>query len=105
LLAACGPVLDAQTMPDAPTDLLATAMSANLMSLSWACTCTDEDGFKIEQATSGSGPWMQVAQISLSAVDFQGAAFPRAGIHYYRIRAYDSTGDSGFSNLASMPAL
>ena len=50
----------AVTKPNAPTNLVGTAVSTSQINLSWADNSTNETGFKLNWGTSASGPWTAV---------------------------------------------
>jgi len=55
--------MHAQTIPNAPSNLVATAIAYNQISLSWADISTNEDGFKIERSPDGTN-FTQIARVS-----------------------------------------
>jgi hypothetical protein len=61
-LAAFYPSAQAQTIPNAPTNLAASAISSFQIGLSWTDTSTNEDGFKVEQSLDGIN-FTQIAQV------------------------------------------
>ncbi|MCX7887833.1 MAG: chitobiase/beta-hexosaminidase C-terminal domain-containing protein, partial [Verrucomicrobiae bacterium] len=99
---ACSMVVDpAPTAPAAPSGLTATAVSSNQINLAWTDNSTNETGFKIEQATSSSGPWTQVATVGANVTSYSNTGLGCGMLYYYRVRAYNSNGDSAYSNTAS----
>ena len=105
LLGACLPLAAvAQTIPNAPSNLVATALSPFQINLSWSDTSENESGFKIERSADGTN-FTQMAQVSPNIVSFRnGGLFPGA-TYYYRVRAYNGIG-SNYSNTtnANTPA-
>jgi hypothetical protein len=85
----------------APTRASATGGVACQLQLNWVNNDSTVDGFMIERATSLSGPWTQIAQVLASPTSYQDTAVVPNGIYYYRLRAYNEAGDSGYSNVAS----
>jgi len=93
-----GPVND--TLPAAPGNLTATATSSSQINLSWTDNSTNETGFKIERKT-GSGSYSQIATVSANTTSYGNTGLSPSTTYTYHIRAYNSVGDSGFSNEAS----
>lgn len=71
------------------------------LTLNWSNTDSTVDGFKIERATSSLGPWTQVAQVVASPTSYQDIGVVANVVYFYRLRAYNAAGDSGYSNVAS----
>jgi hypothetical protein len=71
------------------------------LALTWVDNSNDEDGFKIERATSSAGPWIQIAQVGPDQTNYLDTTVIANSTYYYRVRAYNSQGDSAYSNIAS----
>ena len=83
--------------PAAPSNLLAVALSSSWTSLTWTDNSGNESGFKIERRTGG----VFFAQVGIQSqnLNFYNDTGLSAGTTYcYRARAYNSTGDSAYSN-------
>ena len=89
------------TAPSAPSNLTATAVSSSQINLAWLDNSTNETGFKIERATASSGPWSQIATLGVNIVSYQSTGLAASTPYYFRVRAYNTGGDSAFSNTAS----
>ena len=72
--------------------------------LFWTDNSGDEDGFKIERATSADGPYSVITILGSSATAWTDdtLAFGPEN-YYYRVTAYGLQCDSGPSNVASVP--
>jgi hypothetical protein len=87
--------------PTAPTELGATATSATEIELRWQDTSSNEEGFKIEQAKDG-GPFVELAsRAPANAAAFLDSPLEPGHGYTYRIRAFNSGGDSPYSATAT----
>ncbi|HEY0994970.1 MAG TPA: fibronectin type III domain-containing protein [Gemmatimonadaceae bacterium] len=99
-----GPVV--ATTPDdppaAPTSLVATAVSSSQVNLSWADRSNNEDGFKVERcAGTGCSAFTQIAIVGPNATTYQNTGLSGSTPYSYRVRAYNSVGNSPYSTTAS----
>ena len=78
---------------------LTLSPSVSAVSLYWSST-SGADGIQIERATAVGGPWSQIATVGGTATNYQDTAISCGVDYYYRIRAYNSAGESGYSNVA-----
>ncbi len=90
----------AQTIPNAPANLTASAPSAFQIRLSWTDASTDEDGFKVERSLDGI-TFTQVAQVLANTTNFLNSGLFPGSDYYYRVRAYNSAGDSAYASTTS----
>ncbi len=88
------------TAPVAPTNLTATAASGSQINLSWADNATNEAGYYIERAT-GTGAFSQIASLGANTTSYSSTALTAFTNYAYRVRAYNTTGNSGYSNTAN----
>jgi hypothetical protein len=63
--------------------------------LTWQDNSFNETGFKIERASSASGPWTEVFETGANATIFKVGSWP----YFYRVRAFNSFGNSAYSNV------
>jgi len=89
------------TLPDAPSNLSASAVSSSQINLSWTDNSTNEDGFKIERASSAGGPWSQIATVGTNLTAYSDTGLNASTTYYYRVCAYNAAGNSAYSNTAS----
>jgi hypothetical protein len=89
----------------APTNLVATATAANRIHLSWTDNSTGETGFKIERFDGIN--FVQVATVSAGLTNYDDANLQSSVNHTYRVRAFNTAGDSAASNTedATTPQL
>lgn len=88
------------SIPTAPSNISATALSSSRIALVWQDNANNESGFKIERKASGG----MFSQINTSgAISGSGGYYEDTGLsggtnYCYRARAYNSAGDSAYSN-------
>jgi polygalacturonase len=90
----------AQTIPNAPTNLTASAISTVQIGLSWTDTSTNESGFKIERSLDGMN-FTQIAQVLTNTTNYLNAGLFPNTTYFYHVRAYNTGGASAFSAVAS----
>jgi titin len=89
-----------QVPPPAPTNLTATAVSSGQVNLAWTDNASNEDGFRIERSTDGV-TFTEVTTVAANAVSYADTSVSPAATYYYRVRAYNSAGDSDYTNVSS----
>ncbi len=89
------------TTPAAPTGLVATALSATQVRLTWTDNSTNETQFELHRRTLPSGSFATAATVGANTTlvlnTVQGSTS-----YEYRVRALNGTDGSGFSNLATV---
>jgi thermitase len=90
------------TAPDAPSGLMATAVSASAIDLLWTDNSDDEDGFRIQrcQGTDCTG-FTTVATVGANVTSYADAGLSAETTYRYRVAAYNQAGDSDWSNIAA----
>ncbi len=88
------------TAPAAPTNLSATAASSTAINLAWTDASNNEEGFKIERGTNGTD-FTEIGSTAASAVAYPDAGLTVSSKYYYRVRAINSAGYSGYSNVTN----
>ena len=99
-----------------PTNLTATAVSSDGISLAWTGNATGEDGYKIERK-SGSGSFTEIATVAAIPrqyaipqppvpYTFSDSGLTASTLYSYRVRAFNTIpADSSYSNEASATTL
>ncbi len=86
----------------APTSLTATAVSSSQINLTWGDNDTTEQGFKIERCTgAGCSNFAQIATVGANVTSYSNTGLTGSTSYSYRVRAYNASGDSNYSNTAS----
>ncbi|MFO1457880.1 MAG: metallophosphoesterase [Verrucomicrobiota bacterium] len=89
------------TLPAAPSSLTARAYASNSIYLTWIDTANNESGFLVERSTNAVD-WVQIRTLSADTTNYFNSAGVTAGIMYsYRIRSYNTAGNSAYSGVAS----
>nr|HID59256.1 hypothetical protein [Desulfobacterales bacterium] len=89
------------TYPAAPSSLSATAVSSTRIDLSWTDNSSGESGFKIERKTGSGGTYAQIAVVGANITNYSDTGLDPSTTYYYRVRAYNNTGNSSYSNEAN----
>ena len=92
------------SVPTAPSSLLATAVSTNQINLTWTSNSLNEQGFKIERQRNGP-IWVEIGRVGPGVTSYSNTDLKRNTLYTYRVRAYNASGDSGYSNTASARTL
>lgn len=86
--------------PAAPSGLTAAAASGTAINLSWTDNSTNETGFKIERKTGTAGTYGQIATVAAGITTYQNTGLTTGTNYCYRVRAYNSGGDSAYTGEA-----
>ncbi len=92
---------EVSTIPAAPGALSATATSTSQINLAWSDNSNNESGFLIERCTgAGCNNFSQVAQTGSNVSTFANSGLAATTTYRYRVRAFNSSGNSSYSNVA-----
>jgi predicted phage tail protein len=92
----------APAIPNAPTGLTAAAVSKSQINLSWTDNATNEDGFKIERCKGSTCTnFTQIATVGADVSSYTNTGLARRTTYRYRVRAYNASGNSSYSDVAS----
>lgn len=91
-------------VPTAPSGLT-VLVSSSVVQLNWTDNSLNETGFKIERKITG-GIYNQIATIASNTVVYYDSSITPNTTYTYRVRAYNSVGNSTYSNevVAVVPA-
>jgi PKD repeat protein len=85
--------------PSAPTALSVQRDNKTKATLTWTDTSGNETGFQIERSTDGT-TFTQIATVGANVTQYQDSGVTKA--YYYRVRAINSAGTSGYSNTVQV---
>jgi PKD repeat protein len=89
------------SLPAAPTGLTASLPARTTIGLAWTDQSNNESGFKIERSTDGQN-FTQIATVGAGVTTFTNSGLRRRTRYFYRVRAFNSAGDSAYSNTVFM---
>jgi PKD repeat protein len=91
------------TIPVAPSNLVATAVSKTQIDLAWTDSATNEDGFKIERCSGAScANFSQIATVGANVRNYSNSGLKRNTTYRFRVRAFNGTGNSAYSNIVTV---
>jgi len=92
----------APAVPASPTNLAINAITSSQITLSWTDNSSNESGFTIERCQgTGCSNFAQIASVAANVNIYSNSGLPAGTNYSYRVRAYSSAGNSGYSNTAS----
>ena len=86
--------------PAAPSSLTAQAASSSQISLSWTDNSSNEEGFQIERSTAAAA-FTGIATVGANIRSYWDQGLAASTSYSYRVRAYNGSGNSGYSNTSS----
>jgi len=90
-------------VPNAPSNLNGTAVSATQINLSWTDNSGNEQGFLIERCdTNNCTNFAQIAQVGANVTSFANTGLTPNVRYRYRVRAFNAAGNSAYSNIATV---
>jgi hypothetical protein len=86
--------------PGSPGGLIATAFSPSRINLAWNDNSWNESGFRIERSPDSPGAWTEIDTVGPNAETYRDLGLSGNTTYFYRVRAYNTVGYSGYSNEA-----
>lgn len=90
----------ATVAPNAPGNLAATVQSSSSIALTWADNAGDETGYYVQRSVDGVN-WSLIATLGSNVTSFTNTGLAASTAYSYRVYAYNSIGNSAFSNTAT----
>src|SRR5262249_17877317 len=96
--------------PLAPSNLTTSVISSSQINLNWSDNSSNESGFQLERCTgtlaSCTDPgFAQIAQAGPNVTKFNDVGLQAQTTYTYRVRASNSAGSSGYSNVVAATTL
>ena len=91
--------------PVAPTDLTADSQTSGQVSLGWTDNSSNEDGFEVERSSDSGATWSLLAKVAADSPSYIDTAVSSGTTYDYRVRAYNGSGYSDYSNTVSATTL
>jgi hypothetical protein len=90
------------TAPATPTGLTPTVVSSSQINLAWTDNATNETGYTVERCAGTSCTnFGQIASLPANTTSYQNTGLAASTTYRYRVRAFNGTLVSGYSNIAS----
>ncbi len=84
---------------NAPSGLVATAVSPTSIALTWTDNSGLETGYQVERATYITGSWSTIASLGAGATSYTSSGLSAATTYFYRVRATNSVNESPYCNV------
>ncbi len=88
-----------------PSGLTAKAVSTSGIDLSWRDRSTNETDFRVERRPGERNAWVQIGTATADATTFSSRGLFPGDTYRYRVRAFNDTESSAFSNEAAATTL
>jgi hypothetical protein len=89
------------SLPAAPSDLSAVAISSSQIDLTWTDNASDEDGFELERSPDGSTDWKLVTTLEADNTSYSDTGLSSGTTYHYRVRAFNAVGSSSYCDTTS----
>jgi hypothetical protein len=86
--------------PNAPTNLVAKAVSSTEIDLTWQDNATDEQGYRIERSLDGQ-TFIEIATVGPNVQSYNDTGLTPETTYFYRVFAFNNFGNSDPSNVAA----
>lgn len=86
-------------VPFSPSALSAVAFGSTQINLTWTDNANNETGFEVERSTDGVN-FGKIADVGANTTSYQNTGLNASTRYWYRVRAKNAGGNSGYSNVA-----
>jgi subtilase family serine protease len=87
-------------LPTAPSNATAAPVSSGWVLVTWKNNSTNDSGFLIERSIN-NGSWSFLGAVGANVTFFDDTSASKANSYSYRVAAYNSMGDSAYSNATA----
>lgn len=87
------------TAPSAPSNLVASDLSESSIQLNWTDNSNNETSFEVQRSPDGVTGWQTIALPSSNSNAYVDNSLTPSTTYYYRVRATNAVGNSGWSNI------
>ncbi len=91
--------------PDAPSNLVATALSESAIKLKWRDNARNEDGFIVARRKKTDSDYTVVTTLGSNTTQYIDTGLEPETNYVYRVRAFNTFGDSAYSDFAQAKTL
>jgi hypothetical protein len=88
-------------LPNAPSNLTATAAGSSVINLAWTDNSTDETNFVLQRSLSESSGFTSIAMLPANTTTYVNSGLTGSTTYYYRVQATNAAGSSAWSNTAN----
>ncbi len=95
------PPVEANVIPDAPSNLEANVLDSSRINIRWSDNSAEELGFELQRSMTYNGvssDFATVTTLPANANSYIDSTIQGGRSYTYRVRAYNNSGESGFSN-------
>jgi len=92
-------------VPSVPTGLWATGSSTSQINLGWTDSSANETNFVLERGTDSAFSSVTSFTLPANQATYSDSGLAAATTYYYRVKAIDGAGSSGYSNVTSAVTL
>jgi len=88
-------------LPNAPSNLTATASGSSVINLAWTDNSTNETNFVLQRSLSENSGFTSIATLPANTTTYVNSGLTGSTTYYYRVQATNAAGSSAWSNTAN----
>lgn len=90
------------TLPEPPQNLIAASTGSSSGTLTWTDKSNNESGFRIERRIGSNGTFSLYATVSANVQSYSVSGLAPSTAYDFRVCAYNGSGESAYSNVATL---